>query len=459
VKIPKLALLATSSFRLALAYSVVFACVSILLLGTVYLAVAGIVDRETSNLIEAEVQGLREQYLQLSHEDFIALIRERSEQQDVRGAVYLLVDPAGQAVAGNIPNWPAVVAASGTWMQFTLTVAFGEDTREHQIRARQFVLPGGYRMLVGHDVQERDDLKRLMLSGLFFAVFLTLLLGVGGGILMGRRILREARAMSAASQQIMSGDLSRRLPVRNTNDELNTLAREINAMLEKIEQLSLAMRTVLDSAAHDLRTPLNRLQRTAEAALGAGADSSQSQAALEQVSVEVDSMRATLDALLRIVLAETGTVEREPVDLSALVTSVAELYEPLAEEHGLSWVNTVASGIVVRGNRQLLAQAVANLADNAVKFSSPGGRIEVVLRAAANGPEITVQDTGIGIPADRRAEVLGRRVRLEETRHLPGSGLGLSLVAAVSKLHNARLVLEDAEPGLRVRMIFQASES
>jgi signal transduction histidine kinase len=254
--------------------------------------------------------------------------------------------------------------------------------------------------------------------------------------------------------QIMKGDLSQRLPVRKADDEINKLAREINSMLDKIEQLTLGMRTVLDSAAHDLRTPLNRLQATAEGAMNTLMPGSPERRVLERVSTEVDRMRSTLDALLRIALAETGTVAREPVDLSELVASMVELYAPVGEERGILLQSAVAPGAEVQGSRQLLAQALANLLDNAIKFTPDGGRIRVLLQGSSAEPEVVVEDNGPGIPADKREIVLGRRVRLDEARKFPGSGLGLSLVAAVTKLHGARLVLDDADPGLRVSLKF-----
>ena len=447
-------LLDTSPFRIAIVYSLVFACGAALLLGVVDFAVSRIVDSSTDNLIEAEVQGLREQVLVLSRSDFIELIEQRSQDQDVRGAVYLMVDPQLRPVAGNVPAWPKIGSSDDKWIQFKVSVPFGDETREHEMRAQRFRLPGGYRMLVGHDVQERQDVKNLMMRGLIAAVVLTLLLGLGGGFWMGRRILAQAGAISAVATQIMRGDLSRRLPVRNADDEINTLAREINSMLDKIEQLTLGMRTVLDSAAHDLRTPLNRLQATAEGAIGNLIPGSPERRVIERVSSEVDHMRSTLDALLRIALAETGTVAREPVDLSELVASMVELYAPVTEERGIRLESAVAPGATVQGSRQLLAQALANLLDNAIKFTPDGGHIRVLLRAPGGAPEVIVEDDGPGIPADKREIVLGRRVRLDEARKFPGSGLGLSLVAAVTKLHGARLVLDDASPGLRVSLRF-----
>ena len=451
-----LGVLTSSPFRIAIFYSVLFALGTVALLGGVYFAVSRVIDGSTDNLIEAEVQGLREQYLVLSRSDFIELIEQRSQTQDVRGAVYLMVDPRLNPVAGNLPAWPKIPPGEGKWIQFKAIVPYGDQTRVHEVRAQRFPLPGGYRMIVGHDVQERQDVKYVMMRGLVAAVVLTMLLGIGGGIWMGRRILGHAGAISAVATQIMRGDLSRRLPVRDSDDELNTLAREINGMLDKIEQLTLGMRTVLDSAAHDLRTPLNRLQSTAEAALAHLDKESPERRVLERVTAEVDRMRSTLDALLRIALAETGTVAREAVDLSELLASIVELYAPVTEERGIRLESEVATGAHIQGSRQLLAQALANLLDNAIKFTPAGGRIRVLLRNEAAGPEVVVEDDGPGIPADKRELAHGRRVRLDEARKVPGSGLGLSLVAAVTKLHGARLVLADAEPGLRVALKFAA---
>jgi signal transduction histidine kinase len=448
-----LGVLDTSPFRIAIVYSIVFAIGAAALIYAVDFAVSRVVDGSTDNLIEAEVQGLREQMLVLSRSDFIELVEQRSQDQDVRGAVYLMVDPQLRPVAGNVPAWPKINTKE-KWFLFKVSVPFGDETREHEMRARYFALPGGYQMLVGHDVQERQDVKSLMMRGLIAAVVLTLLLGLGGGFWMGRRILAQAGAISAVATQIMRGDLSQRLPVRDADDEINTLAREINTMLDKIEQLTLGMRTVLDSAAHDLRTPLNRLQASAEGAMSTLTPGSAERRVLERVTTEVDRMRSTLDALLRIALAETGTVAREQVDLTELVGSVVELYAPVSEERGIVLESSVAPGAHVQGNRQLLAQALANLLDNAIKFTPDGGHIRVVLDGSGSAPQVIVEDNGPGIPADKREIVLGRRVRLDEARNFPGSGLGLSLVAAVTKLHGAHLVLDDAGPGLKVSLKF-----
>ncbi|HEY0799957.1 MAG TPA: hypothetical protein VGD54_03880, partial [Steroidobacteraceae bacterium] len=208
-----LGILDTSPFRIAIVYSIVFAIGAAALIYAVDFAVSRVIDGSTDNLIEAEVQGLREQMQVLSRSDFIELIEQRSQDQDVRGAVYLMVDPQLRPVAGNVPAWPKGDVNAGKWFLFKVSVPFGDETREHEMRAQRFKLPGGYRMLVGHDVQERQDVKSLMMRGLITAVVLTLLLGLGGGFWMGRRILAQAGAISAVATQIMRGDLSQRLPV------------------------------------------------------------------------------------------------------------------------------------------------------------------------------------------------------------------------------------------------------
>src|SRR6202046_3491748 len=410
-----LGVLDTSPFRIAIVYSIVFAIGAAALIYAVDFAVSRVVDGSTANLIEAEVQGLREQMLVLSRRGCIELVEQRSQDQDVRGAVYLMVDPQLRPVAGNVPAWPKIDTKE-KWFLFKVAVPFGDETREHEMRARYFALPGGYQMLVGHDVQERQDVKSLMMRGLIAAVVLTLLLGLGGGFWMGRRILAQAGAISAVAIQIMRGDLSQRRPVRDADDEINTLAREINSMLDKIEQLTFGMRTVLDSAAHDLRTPLNRLQASAEGAMSQLKPGSVERRVLEQVSGEVDHMRSTLDALLRIALAETGTVAREPVDLSELVASVVELYAPVSEERGIELESSVAAGAEVFGSRQVLAQALANLLDNAIKFTPDGGHIRVQLRRSGTEPEAMGGDGGPGIPGGERELALGRRVRWVKAR-------------------------------------------
>jgi len=441
-----LGILDTSPFRIAIVYSIVFAIGAATLIYAVDFAVSRVVDGSTDNLIEAEVQGLREQMLVLSRSDFIELIEQRSQDQDVRGAVYLMVDPQLRPVAGNVPAWPKI-GSNQKWFMFKVSVPFGDETREHEMRARYFALPGGYQMLVGHDVQERQDVKSLMMRGLIAAVILTLLLGLGGGFWMGRRILAQAGAISAVATQMMSGDLSQRLPVRKADDEINTLAREINSMLDKIEQLTLGMRTVLDSAAHDLRTPLNRLQASAESAMTSLLPGSPERRVLERVNTEVDRMRSTLDALLRIALAETGTVAREPVDLSRLAVDAVSDAHVAGPDH--QWeLDLPEEPVVVTGDAARLHQVLTNLLANARVHTAAGTVVTTRLSTEPRQSVLQVIDNGPGIPAALQSEVFERFARGDSSRSRKGgsTGLGLAIASAVVKAHNGTITV-DSSPG------------
>ena len=281
------------------------------------------------------------------------------------------------------------------------------------------------------------------------------LVGLAGGVLISRRVLARIGAITDTSRSIMAGDLSRRVPLSGAGDELDDLAGNLNDMLGRIELLMASMREVSDNIAHDLKTPLTRLRTRAEAALRDGREAGQYREALERTIEEADDLIKTFNALLLIARLEAGALEQSmgPVDLGAVVYDAAELYEPLAEERGLSLTVEAAEGVQVRGNRQLIGQAVANMIDNAIKYSTKpgaGGPITVRLVDGSGGPEIAVGDRGPGIAPEDRARALKRFVRLDSSRTQPGTGLGLSLVAAVARLHGGTIRLEDNAPGLRI---------
>ena len=246
------------------------------------------------------------------------------------------------------------------------------------------------------------------------------------------------------------------MPRHGPGGEIDQLAAEFNSLLERIEQLTLAMRAVLDSTAHDLRGPLSRLRQTVERASNATGDDART-AALESALAETDRLQTMLDSLLRIALAESGNVPMTGVDLMAVAENVADLYEPLAEEKGLALERRLRQVPAVQGNPQLLAQALANLLDNAIKFSPPGASIGLEVAARDGCVRLTVADRGPGIPTGDQSRVLERGVRLENAHDIPGSGLGLTLVAAVARLHSATIELADNAPGLRVTMSFPAA--
>jgi signal transduction histidine kinase len=271
-------------------------------------------------------------------------------------------------------------------------------------------------------------------------------------------MLRRIEAINRTSRDIIAGDLTRRIPVSGSSDELDRLAGNLNTMLDQIEGLMTGMRQVTDNIAHDLRSPLTRIRTRLELALMERPSVEAYRAAMEQVLDSTTELIATFNALLSIAQVEAGALRESmaEIDLAAVAEDVAELYAPVAEDAQLRLRIEAAGGTLIRGNRHLLSQALANLIDNAIKHTPAGGTISVRVARADGSAELVVEDTGPGIPESDRTRVLDRFVRLEASRHAPGSGLGLSLVRAVAQLHHGTLTLEDNRPGLRVRLVFPA---
>jgi signal transduction histidine kinase len=284
-----------------------------------------------------------------------------------------------------------------------------------------------------------------------WTVGLILLLGLLGGALMSRNMLRRLDAINRAAGKIMAGDLARRVPVTGAGDEFDMLAENLNRMLDRIERLMKGLREVTDSVAHDLRTPLSRLRNRLEetaARLAAGAAAGSMADEIERAIAETDKLIGTFNALLLIAETDAGTARgtMKPLDLASVAADVAELYEPLAEERGVALVLEPAEPVTIEGNRSLIAQALANLVDNAIKYTPPGGRAVIRVAAGDDGISLSVADSGPGIPREDRTRVVERFVRLEASRNSPGTGLGLSLAAAVAHFHDAELLLTDAVP-------------
>jgi len=447
----------TSLFRLSALYAAVLSASVLLILLTLYTVARRTVDRDTDTIIETELGGLTAEHREAGLDGLAKAINSRLSDADERGAIYLLTDSALRYRAGNIAQWPSGGTTEGRWVRLQVKVkgAGMEDT--HAVRAAVVRLPDGNHLLVGHVMDAGIRLERLIQESLAMAIAVTITLSLVGGMIMSRRVLRRVDLVARTSSEIAQGDLSRRLALSGSGDEFDRLAENVNRMLEQLERLTIGMRTVIDSVAHDFRGALNRLTARAELALMSYSDQASLRSALENVLAEAAGIGATLDSLLRIVQLETSESAWELtqcVDLGSLATETLELYEPVAEEAGLVTDLAVEDGALVRGNRELIAQAIANLLDNAVKYTPAGGTVAVKVTLADDGARLEVSDTGPGIrPADRR-RVLERFVRLDTSRSTPGAGLGLSLVAAVARIHGARLELGDAQPGLRVWLMF-----
>ena len=446
-------LVRTTAFKLLAAYLVIFALFAVFMIGYVAWHTRQLIEAQVAETVQTEVQALAEQYRIGGIQRLVLVIDRRTRRPG--SSIYLLATYNGEVLASNVSDLPlGLLDKPGT--RFTPYRRSEEPgAKENLAFVQVFILPGGFRLLVGRDIEERDTLRQMVVRPAQGALAIILVLGLVGGFFVTRRVLKRIDSMTATSETIMAGDLSGRLTVDGTDDEFDRLAHSLNAMLDRIEALMTGLKEVSDNIAHDLKTPLTRLRNRAEEALRNASREEEWRAALETTIEESAGLIRTFDALLMIARAEAGQARGNMVDLdlAAIVENVAELYEPLADEQGLD-LTVSTEPVEVHGVRELLAQALANLVDNAIKYGvSPDGargRIEVTLRREGEEAVIGVRDSGPGIPASDRDRVLERFVRLDASRSRPGSGLGLSLVSAVARLHGGRIVLEDGAPGLRV---------
>lgn len=469
--------LRTSTFRLTLAYVAVFGASVLLLLGFIYWQTAQSISRQVDDTVTAEIDALVQHYRLEGLPGVAALITERTGPRNLNGALYLLADPAFRPIAGNVAAWPAAADTHGRWLMFPIggdEAAFG--------RAQAIRLHGGYHLLVGRDTRALDHFQTLMIEAMAWAFMGTLLLGGGGGYVMSRRVLGRIDGITRSAERIMRGDIAHRIPHegnggrKNNADEYDRLVDTLNAMLDRIEALMDGVRTVANNVAHDLRSPLTRMRADLEQAVISGGTPEELRTTCESVMAEADALLVTFNALLSIAEAEAGVglAAPQPVDLRALAEDVVDLYGPLAEDAGLTLTiqnpglnpgpnpgENVSGLPIVTGSRELLFQALSNLLDNAIKYTPAPGRITVGVtpRPATRDVDLWIADSGPGIPDADRARVLDRFVRLDASRTSPGNGLGLSLVSAISRLHRATLTLEDAEPGLCVRLRLPAAET
>jgi signal transduction histidine kinase len=451
----------TTAFKLSVAYLIVFAILAGIVMFWVAWDMRRVMNEQVEATIEAEIKGLSDLYRQGGVRRLVDIIDRRSRQPGA--SLYLVTNFQGQPIAGNIFDLqPDVLRTAG--LRETIYERVGEPGVERRALARIFILPGGFRLLVGRDLDDRDTIARIFGRALLTSLFWITIIGMLGGLFVARRVLRRVDAMNESAQTIMEGNLSKRLPVGRSNDELDRLATNLNSMLERIQELMAGLREVSDNIAHDLKTPLTRLRNHAEEALRRSRSPDEYRAALENMIDESDNLIGIFNALLTIARLEAGA---EPSALKLFdgeeaARDVAELYGPLAEEAGFTLTVDSDPECLITGNRELVGQALANLVDNALKYGAPkdenGSRqLRIEVRRQQESVELSVSDRGPGIVEADRERVLGRFVRLEGSRSQPGSGLGLSLAAAVARLHNGSIRIEDNAPGLRVAIVIPAA--
>ncbi len=442
-------------------YLGLFAATAAAALGYIYYKTSILLTQQLESEIDAELRGLDLRYRQSGLEGLRRAIIARSETP--ANSLYLLASAEGVHIAGNLKAVSPELWNSTGQIAFFYRRSLDNTVQERFAYAVVFRLANGYRLVVGRDIEDQRQFGAVVRAAFIWALIGMTLVGIGGGALIGRNLLRRIETMTETTRQIMYGDLSGRIPLTGTGDEFDRLAVSLNVMLQRIEELVAGFKEVSDNIAHDLRTPLNRLRNRIEAALNGPGDPAEIKDALQATIEEADDLIKTFDALLSIARLEAGAAQRadEYFDLTAVVNDVIELYEPVAEQRGLTLAWTPAAPTLVEGKRELVAQAIANILDNAIKYGAPlekgngfppNESIIVTVAPEAGIARIVVADRGPGILPEDRERVFKRFVRLEASRSQPGSGLGLSLAAAVARLHGGSLYLGDNEPGLKVTL-------
>jgi signal transduction histidine kinase len=466
-------LIRTTAFRLTLVYLFLFALFAASLLAYFAWNTRRLITEEITQTVNAETSEINEIY---GRRGLFGLARAIEYRALRPGAnLYLVTTPTGQWIAGNVGSLAPGVMATQGWSETAYRRIEDTDDRDHRALVRVTELQNGFRLLVGRDLAERRRLFGIVAKAAQWSILIVVVLGLGGGVFVARRVLRRIDAMTGTAQRIMTGDLSERLPVGRSGDELDRLAENLNAMLERIEALMVGLKEVSDNIAHDLKTPLTRLRNRAEEALAKSGSEVEYRAALERTIEESDGLIRTFNALLMIARAESGQARGNMDDFDAVdvANGIHELYEPLAEDDGMS-LKVKAEPAALHGNRELISQALANLVENAIKYGKPAqaagaaaGTVvsmdsrQILIEARREGDQVllSVSDHGPGIPEGDRKHAVERFVRLEASRTLPGSGLGLSLAAAVATLHGGELRLGDAHPGLVATLVLPARTS
>jgi signal transduction histidine kinase len=443
----------TASFKLAALYAVSFAASVIALAGVVYFTATAALDQETRARVRSEAAMLRAEYQLGGLPRMVEAIHDRQRARSTGDLDYSVYGANGRLLfAGNTelarkPGWSEMVGPpDGDEPQGELEhlIVFGSE------------LPKGYWLIVGADIGRVAQLGRAILATFGWVLLLTITLAIGGGIALSAAFLSRIDSITRTAEAIIGGDVHRRIPLRGAADDIDRLAATLNRMLDRIGSLMEALRQVSNDIAHDLRTPLGRLRQTLDEVRRGPGSRADYEVALDRAVGETDAILDTFAALLRIAQIEAGTRQSgfRAVDLSELAEGLSQTYAPVAEDAGKRFEASIAAGIAINGDRELLAQMLANVIENAIHHTPDGATIRVTLQPAAHGPLLTVSDTGPGIAEGERSRVFERFYRLERSRTTAGSGLGLSLVAAIADLHDAKVALSDNNPGLVLVIAF-----
>lgn len=441
----------TTAFRMSMGYTLLVTLAVGVTLGSTYLFTRRILRENMELMINTELNGLEDQYVRGG-------VRGVTDEIDVRidswgriGSVYMLTNSHFKRIAGNVSNWPFDGAPAQRWAQFRIESIEPGSRSVHPVRAAVRRLPNGDWLLVGTDMSQDQRYAQTFQNATLWGIGLSVLAAAVAGFAFSFRLSRRVGDVTDTCVRIMSGELGRRLPVAGSSDEFDALAVSVNRVLDRLEVQTSTLRATFESVAHDLRAPLQRLRARLDAVLRLPRLHESVRQPVQSALREVDHLQRTLATLLQIALAESGAplASVGPVQLSDLVGEVVELFEPVARERGLMLTGRMQPGLIVAGNRQLLAQLIINLVENALKFVPTGGRIEVAVLRRAGQACLTVSDDGPGLSREQRQRAGQPFAHVVNQADGDGGGLGLMLVSAISRLHHAHWVLEDNQPGLR----------
>ena len=448
----------TVAFRLALSYGLLAIGSMSVISAAFYFGTVGVLERSTDAKLLSLSKRLAEHFENRGDEG----LRKEIEQLLVDGIdqdteVYLLVAPDGRKIVGNIFGWTQKSAP----LDSLTDLAVMRNGRPSLSRLLPRLLPDGSILVVGRDLQDQREIERLVWHSLLAGGAVALLLAIGGALLFRRQLEHRVGAIRRTALEIEAGDLSRRIPISDVEDEFARLNRDINRMLDRIEHLMDGVRHVSNAIAHDLRTPLGRIRSRLEEALQPGNSVTQLPGTTRFAIQQVDELIQMLDRLLQIAEAESGARRQSfaLVSLGSVISDVVELYDATAEEEGITLVSRIEGQAVTLGDKNLLTSAVVNLIDNALKYAGSGATVRIQARQERETVSVIVQDDGPGIPPAERSRVVERFYRLDQSRSLPGNGLGLSIVTAITSLHWGKLSLEDAAPGLLARIVLPRAEA
>jgi signal transduction histidine kinase len=446
----------SSTFRLALICIGIFGATVVALFGYVYWSTASFVHGRSDHALTAELAILQKAYAGGGRSGLITTIAQRIADEHFEGGVYLLADPSFAPLAGNLEVWPSSLKGSDGWGEFNVREPQPDTARGPLLRATFETLPDGTHLLVGKEIEDLDEFVEKINTALALSIALVLVLAGVASVSVTRRTMGRIEAINMTSRAIMQSGLTQRIPLRGTRDEWDELAANLNSMLDRIEALMGEVKQFTDNVAHDMRTPLARMRGRLEKAYNRRRDGDCDQSLIGDTLADLDGVLGMFSSLTRIsqIEANDRTAAFRTVDLAEIAREVVELFDAAAEDKGGHLDAAGDERVPVTGDRDLLFDAMANLVDNAIKHGRQAGRVTVEVRESDGGAVISVADDGPGIPVDEHQNVFKRFYRLERSRRAPGNGLGLSLVAAVARLHGARIEMRDKAPGLEFQLWF-----